>query len=345
MTHSTTPNPKSSSAVRIEQVAARVGVSIATVSRVLNARGKCSEVTRQRVLEAVREMGYAPNTAARSLARGRTQTIGLLVPDVDAEFFAPLLRGVADAAAESGFDLLLALRPAPIGRGAVVERSLGRHNVDGVLVFAGSADEIELRRLRSSGCPVVLLYHAATDGLDVPSVLVENRHGARQAVEHLVRHGRRRIAFLRGPPGYEDAREREQGFRDALEAHGLGASAGPIGNGGFSASVAHATVASWLERGLGFDAIFACDDDSASGALRALHDARVAVPSSVAVIGFDDAPFATHLDPPLTTVRAVTERVGREAVRLLVDQITTGSSALQVRLPTELVVRRSCGCD
>ncbi len=326
-------------------MAARAGVSIATVSRVLNARGKCSEVTRQRVLETVREMGYAPSTAARSLARGSTQTIGLLVPDVDAEFFAPLLRGVADAAAESGFDLLLALRPAPLGKRMCKERPLGRHNVDGVLVFAGSADELELRRLRSSGCPVVLLYHAATGGMDVPSVLVENRYGARQAVEHLIGHGRRRIAFLRGPPGYEDAREREQGFRDALEANGLGAQDAPVGDGGFSASVALATVSSWLERGLVFDAIFACDDDSASGALRALHDAGVNVPSDVAVVGFDDAPFAPHLEPPLTTVRAVTERVGREAVRLLVDQIETGSSALQVRLPTELIVRRSCGCD
>jgi LacI family transcriptional regulator len=155
--------------------------------------------------------------------------------------------------------------------------------------------------------------------------------------------GRKQIAFLRGTDGLEDTIERERGFRDALAAHGLPVAEQLTGEGGFNAGTAFETVTAWLEQGLKFDAIFASDDDSASGALQALANAGIAVPSSVAVAGFDDAPFAANLTPPLTTVRALTSQVGFEAVRLLVNLIETGSSASQVRLPTELVIRRSCG--
>jgi LacI family transcriptional regulator len=322
----------------IDDVAAHARVSIATVSRVLNSRGKYSEETRLRVLESIKTLKYAPNTAARSLAQGRTQVIALIMSSIDAVFLQPLLVSVVEAATLAGYDVLLTLRPTTKGH-----RAIGRHNVDGAIVFASSADHHELRRLHAQGCPLVLMYETAPADLTIPCVLLENRQGARQMTEHLIRGGRKQIAFLRGSDGLEDSLERERGFRDALTVHGLPAVETLIGEGGFNAGIASATVTHWLEQGLKFDAIFASDDDSASGALQALANAGVAVPSSVAVVGFDDAPFAANLTPPLTTVRALTSQVGFEAVRLLINLIETGSSASQVRLPTELVIRRSCG--
>jgi LacI family transcriptional regulator len=322
----------------IDDVAVHARVSIATVSRVLNSRGKYSEETRLRVLESIKALKYAPNTAARSLAQGRTQVIALIMSSIDAVFLQPLLVSVVEAATLAGFDVLLTLRSTNKNH-----RPIGRHNVDGAIVFASSADQHELRRLHSAGCPLVLMYETAPADLNIPCVLLENRHGAHQMTEHLIRGGRKQIAFLRGSDGLEDTIERERGFRDALAAHSLPAVEAIIGEGGFNAGIAFGTVTAWLEQGLEFNAIFASDDDSASGALQALAIAGVAVPSSVAVVGFDDAPFAANLTPPLTTVRASTTQVGFEAVRLLVNLIETGSSASQVRLPTELVIRRSCG--
>jgi LacI family transcriptional regulator len=322
----------------IDDVAAHARVSIATVSRVLNARGKYSEETRQRVLQSVRTLDYSPSTAARSLARGRTHVIALVMPTINAAFLQPLLVAVVEAANRAGFDVLLTLRPI-----AKNHRPIGKHNVDGAIIFASSADQTEVRRLHAAGCPLVLMYDVPPIDLNLPCVLLENRHGARQMTEHLIKLGRKKIAFLRGTDGLEDSREREGGFRDALAAHGMVADQELIGAGEFNSDATFQTVTAWLERGLQFDAIFASDDDSASGALQALANAGISVPSSVAVVGFDDAPFAANLTPPLTTVRAMTGQVGSEAVRLLVNLIETGSSASQVRLPTELVIRRSCG--
>jgi LacI family transcriptional regulator len=322
----------------IEDVAAHARVSIATVSRVLNSRGKYSEETRLRVLESIKTLKYAPNTAARSLAQGRTQVIALIMSSINADFLQPLLVAVVEAATLAGYDVLLTLRPTTKGH-----RPIGRHNVDGAVVFASSADQTELYRLHTAGCPLVLMYETTPADLNIPCVLLENRQGARQMTEHLIRGGHKRIAFLRGSDGLEDTVERERGYRDALAAHGIPVVEALIGEGGFNAGIAIQTVTGWLEQGLEFDAIFASDDDSASGALQSLANAGVAVPSSVAVVGFDDAPFAANLTPPLTTVRAMTTQVGFEAVRLLVNLIETGSSPSLVRLPTELVIRRSCG--
>jgi LacI family transcriptional regulator len=330
--------PSRGAAPSINDVAAHARVSIATVSRVINARGKYSEETRQRVLASVKTLEYSPSTAARSLARGRTHVIALIMPSINADFLQPLLVSVVDAAMFAGFDVLLTLRPNEYGH-----RQIGRHNVDGAVVYANSADPTELRRLHSSGCPVVLMYESAPQDLDIPSVLLENIDGARQMTEHLIKLGRRKIAFLRGLDGLEDGHQRELGFRQTLAEHGIPAIEDLIGEGGFNAAVAFQTVTAWLERGLEFDAVFASDDDSASGVLQALAQAGIAVPSAVAVVGFDDAPLAANLTPPLTTVRAMTKQVGYEAVRLLVNLIETGSSEAQIRLPTELVIRRSCG--
>lgn len=332
------------SLVTIDAVAQAAGVSIATVSRVLNRTMPVAEETAMRVLTAVEMLGYIPQTAARHLAQGKTQTIGLVFPDVSNDFFSPLLRSITDSATEAGYDLFIAIRR--IGHTSRIQRaSLGKQNTDGLLVFDQSIDAGELRRLHAAHFPVVLLYRSAPVGMALPCVKVEDRSGACQITNHLIeQHGRRRIAFLRGPAGNEDSLLREQGYREALAAHGIPFSPTLIGDGEFYEDPARATVARWLADGLEFDAIFAGDDGSASGALAALTQAGRRVPEDVSLVGFDDAPVARYLNPQLTTVRAPSDRVGREAIRQLVRLIEAGEADPVTVLPTELVIRQSCGC-
>jgi DNA-binding LacI/PurR family transcriptional regulator len=331
----------------IDDVAKRAGVSIATVSRVLNGNTPVIDETAERVRAAIDELDYKPRAAARILASRRTDTLGLLLPEIGESFFAPLLRGIETEARIAGFDLLIhatshiahASSPTP-------RRSLAEHNTDGLVVFTQSLDLQELARLQKINFPLVLIYQNSPSSLDIPAVVIENKSGARRVVDHLIEvHGCRRIAFLRGPRGNEDSDQREQGYRQALKHHGIQVDPTLIGVGGFNKEEAQGTLNTWLKAGLSFDAIFAGDDDAAGGVLLALQRFGKRIPQDVKVVGFDDSPVAQFLPPPLTTVRAPIEKVGREAVNRLVHLIhgeqVKGSTLMQ----TELVVRESCGCS
>lgn len=331
--------------VTAADVARRAGVSIATVSRVLNRSVSVTEEVSARVRAAAAELGYVPQAAARQLAQGRTSTLGLLLPEIGATFFSDMLRGIEQGASEAGYDLLIAIqRPDDPRRPSW--QPVGPHNTDGLLIFTDNVDAEEVWHFHRRRFPVVLLYRSPPAALPIPCVLVENRGGARLVVEHLIAaHGRRRIALLRGPHGNQDAEERAQGYREALAAHGLAYDPALVAAGEFQERPAREAVARWLADGLAFDAICAGDDDSACGALLELQAAGLRVPQDVALVGFDDALVARYLNPALTTVHAPTEQVGLAAARQLVRLVGTGQADAVTQLPTTLVIRRSCGCD
>jgi DNA-binding LacI/PurR family transcriptional regulator len=164
-------------------------------------------------------------------------------------------------------------------------------------------------------------------------------------INHLIEvHARRRVSFLQGPEGYEDSIWRERGYRQALMAHGLPFDPQLVACGGFNDQKSYLIIQQWILDGVDFDAVFACDDDAAIGVIAALKKAGHRVPEDVSVVGFDDIPLSRFLSPPLTTVRAPIEQVGREAVRLLVKCIHEESCLPEILLPIELVIRQSCGC-
>jgi DNA-binding LacI/PurR family transcriptional regulator len=328
----------------IADVAERAGVSIATVSRVLNRTTRVSDETTSRVQKAVDELGFVPQAAARHLASRKTSTIGLLLPEVSSEFFFPILRGIEAATRQAGFDLLIASQPENQGR-QLIHNPLGNHNTDGLLIFGDLADSPSLAQFTRLNFPVVLLYHAAPPGSGITSIQVENKNGARRLVGHLIEvHGARRIAFLRGPDGNEDSGWRENGYRQALVDHQLEFDPRLVEAGNFEQEGGRKAIETLLKKGVQFDAVFAGDDGTAIGALAALNQADLRVPEDVAVVGFDDMLPSRYLNPPLTTVRAPTEQVGQEAVKQLVRRIHTGQAGAEVLLPTELVIRQSCGC-
>jgi LacI family transcriptional regulator len=330
----------------IEDVAGLAGVSIATVSRVVNGTGPVAEATAARVHLAISELNYVPNAAARGLARRKTNTIGLIVRDISGHFFQPMLRGISAGVREFGYDLLIHSTQVLPGQNSLPKYPLGEHNADGLLVFTDSLDEVQIRRLHSVQFPLVLLHRSPPVGLNIPCVTIENKSGVRRMMNYLIEErAYRRIAFLRGPEGAEDAYWRELGYKEALAAHHIPYNPLLVGEGGFSEEQAKVQLRQWLAEGRlpHMDAIFAADDDSALGVLAVLREAGIRVPEDIAVVGFDDIPLARHLTPPLTTVQAPTELAAREAVHQLIRLIRTGEADLLTLLPTQLVIRRSCG--
>jgi LacI family transcriptional regulator len=328
----------------ISDVAERAGVSIATVSRVLNGNTPVAAATLQRVQAAVQDLAFVPRTAARVLASQRTNTIGLVLDEIGREFFSPLLRGIEAAAREAGFDLLIQTTRMPHIPNLSLQ-GLGKHNTDGLIVFNDSLGMNELTHLHKNGLPLVLMHQTPPEALKIPVVTIENKSGAQKIIEHLIEvHGCRRIAFLQGPEGNEDSEWRERGYREALQIHGLPFDPSLVASGGYDEGVAQASMEHWLMEGIEIDGLFAGDDEAAKGALSALHRAGKRVPQDVAVVGFDDVPVARFLRPPLTTVRAPIEQVGREAALQLIRLIRGEKVELTILLPTQLVIRESCGC-
>jgi len=331
----------------IQDVARHAGVSIATVSRVINKSANVAAATETRVRTAIAELNYRPHAAARGLASGKTNAIGLIAQHLSVPFFAPLFQGIESAAREFGLDVLIhCTQCGPPGLEPGYSRPLGPHNTDGLLIFAGALEHTELAYLYENGFPLVLLHQAPPNSLNIPYVTFENKASARKLVNHLIKvHGYRRIAFIKGPEDQEDSRWRELGYREALHAHGLEVEPSLVGAGGVMGSEAQASVEQWLRGGAHIEAVFAFDDDAALGAIYTLQQMGKRVPEDIAVVGFDDIHLAHYLAPPLTTVRAPVEKAGREAVRQLIQLIETGQADPVTLLPTELVIRRSCGCN
>ena len=194
---------------------------------------------------------------------------------------------------------------------------------------------------------MVLVHRTSPPSVSIPSVTVENTEITHKLVEHLIQvHGKRRIMFLRGPASQEDSMRREAGYKSALQANGIPLDETLILNGEFERDVAFQVLNDFLSNGkhVAFDSVFTGDDDAAIGVLKALHAHNYRIPEDVAVIGFDDLGFAPFLNPPLTTVRAPTESVGRIATERLFEVLENQGSDGAVILPTEIIFRHSCGC-
>jgi len=337
--------PKKSKRPTIIDVARQAGVSISTVSRVLNESAPVDEDKALKVRQAIEELHYQPKAAARILASQKTETIGLLLPLISGDYFAGVLRGVERGVIEDGYDLLIHSTFTDMRPNSPYRRVLGEHNTDGLIVFSNSLEDKELTRLAEMQFPVVLLHRSSPGDLKIPSVTVENKNGAKQIVDHLIQvHNRRKIVYLRGPEEHEDSQWREIGYRQALGEAGIPFNPALIGAGNYENHDAQDAIETMLMDGVEFDAVFAGDDEAASGVLRAMRFVGLRVPDQVSVVGFDDSNLAHHLVPALTTVDAQVELAGYSAAKQLIRLIARGETDLITLLPTQMVLRRSCGC-
>jgi LacI family transcriptional regulator len=325
--------------VTIGDVAAEAGVSVATVSKVINGRWGVAEETSARVQAVIADLGYQSSLVAQSLRRRRTNVLGILVVDIE-PFSAELLKGAARAVHGSGYELVVF---SGCGRAddqvGWEQRYLSRVSgtlCDGaILVTPSSVDA-------TYGAPVVAVDHNAGSS-SLPSVDSDNLAGAVAATEYLLGLGHRRIGFLSGRPDLESARLRERGYRTALKAAGLEVEPALVRVGGYQSDSAEEAARLMLERDDRPTAIFAANDVSAIAAMDAAQALGLAVPRDLSVIGFDNVPESALCEPPLTTIEQPIQRMGFEAVELLIGLIEQRPDLETQRLlPTRLVTRGSC---
>ncbi|MDH6215929.1 LacI family DNA-binding transcriptional regulator [Streptomyces pseudovenezuelae] len=329
----------------LNAVAALAGVGRGTVSRVINGSPKVSAPTRAAVEQAIAELGYIPNPAARSLASRRTDTVAVVVPEGEARlfsepYFSEIIRGVSAELAIAGMQLLLVLVPDE-KEYARLATYLSAHRVDGVLMLSVHGGDTLPDRLHELAVPTVLAGRRGP-GEPLGHVRADNSGGARSAVEHLLAKGRRTIGTITGPLDMDAARARLDGYREALEHVGMTVDEDLIAYGDFREEGGRAAMRQLLRRRPGLDAVFAASDVMASGAVLELRTSGRRVPDDVAVVGFDDSIVARHIDPPLTSVRQPLEEMGRTMASLLLHEIAhRGGDHREVVLPTRLVVRES----
>ncbi|MGP9016952.1 LacI family DNA-binding transcriptional regulator [Streptomyces sp. BR1] len=325
----------------IKDVAAEAGVSVATVSRVLNSHPSVSPEARSRVLAAVDALGYRPNAVARSLRTDQTRTLGLVISDVLNPYFTELARSVEQEARELGYSVIIGNADERPELQDHHIRTLLDRRIDGLLVSptdGGSALMLEAAR---AGTPMVFVDRWIP-GVDVPVVRADGRAAVRDLVAHLYGLGHRRLAIIAGPAATTTGSERVEAFRDALREHQLPLPDAYIGQGDFQADSGRRTTERFLALPEPPDVVFAADNLMALGALDAIRAHGLRVPHDIALAAFDDIPWFVHTDPPITAIAQPTDELGRAAVRALVDRIE-GRAPESVTLAARLVVRSSCG--
>jgi LacI family transcriptional regulator len=323
-------------AVTIHDVAARAGVSVATVSRVLNGKQLVREETANHVLSVARTLRFVPNVAARSLSIRRSQTIGIVLPDVHGEFFSEVIRGIDVAARKEGYHILVSGSHSDPGEMLEVLEAM-RGRVDGLVVMAPDIALSSLTRSRVTDLPLVLL-NTSDDTHD--AITIDNYGGARTMIRHLAQLGHTRIAFVKGPDHNADARERLRGYRHAMRA--IPGSERTEIDGDFTERSGYDAALALLASPP--TAIFAANDSMAVGILSALAEKKVGVPDEMSVVGFDDIPIAHYVAPPLTTIRVDIAELGRRAFAVLCESIEASrkSGTKSECISTTLVVRKSC---
>ncbi len=334
-------------AVTLKDIARRVGVSITTVSRALGGYDDVAEGTRQRILQAAREMGYRPHTIAQSLRRQRTNTVGFIIPTAGPRFsdpyFTEILTGIGNEAAEHEFDLLVSTRAPGAQEQEAYERMVGSRRVDGLLVIRTRCRDERITYLVEQGFPFVAFGRSDLD-LDFPYVDVDGTKGLDEATQYLIDLGHQRIAYISAPPNLMFAHYRLAGYKRALERNGLPVQEELITTGRLTQEDGYREGSRLLTLEHPPTAIIAANDLMALGVISAAQERGLAVGRDLAVIGFDDIPLAEHSHPPLTTVHQPIYEIGKMICRMLI-QLIKNEEPVQRRVMLEpaLVIRESSG--
>jgi LacI family transcriptional regulator len=332
----------------LERIAELAGVSRSTVSRVVNDHSSVRSEVRERVQKVIQETGYQPHAAARSLVTHRSRIVGVVIPEAVTTlftdpFFPLFLGGVTETCNAHRYHLMLSLFDRPAGQEEMYQHALGSGYLDGVIVASHRLSEPLIPDLLQDGIPFIVV--GRHPDRRVSYVDADHVGGARMAVEHLIRLGHRRIGTITGPLDMPGGQDRLLGYRQALEAHRIPVEQELIVEGDFTESGGVIGMQRLLPASP--TAVFAANDMMAGGALRALRRAGYQVPADVALIGYDDVPIAAAIEPALTTVRQPIARMGAMAAEVLLGMLDgpdgAGMTQHKVILPTELVVRDSCG--
>lgn len=331
--------------MKLEDIAKLAGVSRSTVSRVINNQPNVNENTRQKVLRVIQEQNFHPNSVARALVTRQTCTLSLVIPQrVGAVFkdpyFPTLIQSIIFEANRHGYAVMLWIGDKVEEETNFCQRVLGNGFFDGILITTAVDDDPLIPRLIETNFPFVLI--GAPQYPNMNYVDIDNICAAQNVVAHLIRLGHTRIGIITGPLDESSARNRLRGYRQAMQNAGLPVLDAFIVEGDYGRQSGYDGMKQLLLQRP--DAVFASNDTMASGALLALHEAGLHVPKDIAIAGFDDLLATEETDPPLTTVRQPVTELGGQATRMLVEIIEQRrTEPYQVLLPTQLIVRSSCG--
>jgi len=327
----------------IHEVAQKANVSITTVSHVINKSRFVSEEVQLRVLSSMEELGYRPNAIARSLRRGRTLTIGLILPDSANPFFAEIGRGIETKAFNNGFNAILCNSDGDPQKEALYIDVLLKKQIDGLVLVATGNHPETLETLKKSHIPIVIVDRK----IPLPNadiVLVDNRIGGYLATRHLISLGHVRIGCVSGPSNLTPSGDRVLGYKEALVEAGIPIDEGLILTGDFQLASGRSNTLELLNLSHPPSAIFLSNDLMAIGAIRAALENGREVPRDLAIVGFDDIELSSYITPMLTTVRQPTKNIGEEATELLIERINNSTSPTKsLLIPPELIIRDSCG--
>ena len=330
--------------VTVKDVAKAAGVSQATAARALGGYGYVSPTARRLIEDAARSMGYRRHAVARALASNVTHTVGLVVSDIENPFFATAARALSDTLESEGYTILLANSDEDLEREERLVEAFRARRVDGLVVVPSVATKTpHLSDLVSADLPLVL-FDRPVRGLKADVVLVDNKEGAKTAVEHLLRLGHRRIGLVSDPPEISSSGERIAGYRAAHEQAGIPVDERLVVLTGSTQADGYRGAKELLGRAKRPSAIFTANNMMSVGTLLALRDLALQVPRDVAMVGFDDLEWTTLIEPALTVVRQPVHDIGRHAgTRVLARMNGDRSAPRRIRLPTEFIVRGSCG--
>ena len=331
----------SSSKVTIVDVAAEAGVSFGTVSRVINNDIHVKPETRVRVLEAMQQLGFVANRQARSLAGGKTNTIGVLVPDLGTGYIGEIIRGIDSELSLIGLDLILFTTHRAASKEVSYVSDLAKGMVDGLLLVLPRNPIDYVGTLTRRNFPFVLIDHQGT-GEECPAVGATNWQGAYTATEYLIRLGHQRIGFITGSMDLGCAVDRLEGYRSALRTHHIPELPGLIYEGTFFQPDGYAGASAMLDGMSPPTAIFASNDVMAMGVMDAVRNRGLRIPDDISVVGFDNIPQSALVYPPLTTVQQPLEQMGRVATQMLLGILKNPEKDTnRIELPTELIIRAS----
>ncbi|KPU26855.1 hypothetical protein TR13x_08080 [Caloranaerobacter sp. TR13] len=325
----------------IIDVAKRAGVSVGTVSNVINNKVNVSQEKRERVLKAIKELNFQPSGTARMLKRGRTNSIALLIPQISKPFYSMIIEGAESAASENGYDLIF----CRTHRDPKIEEKflnlIGEKRVDGVILVSIEIDDKALDVVQENKYPVVLLERHINNS-NIPSILIDNQSGAFKAVKYLIELGHRDIIFINGPTTTIPGMMRLKGYIEALSKYNLPFNKDLYREGEFDINNGYKGITEILKNHKA-TAVFAGSDTIAMGVFNGLQNMGLRVPEDISVIGFDDIYLASMLNPPLTTIRQPAFEMGYKAVEVLIDTINGKNRNETVEiLETELIIRKSC---
>lgn len=325
--------------ISILDVVAKSGVSLVTVSRVLNNVASVRESNRQKVLQAIKELDYRPNSAARSLARGTTGLIGLTLITLKDTIFDGIVQAVNECLEEQGYFLALSIFSPIKGDSDKQNNFLFQEDrVDGIIVLSPLDEERYVLELKRKKIPFVIIDNHI-ENTSALTVNVDNYLGGYEATKHLLSLGHTRIAHVSGPEHFLSVRERRRGFEKALADEGL--SPIIVSNTDFGIRCGFQIAKEWIHSGTIPTAVFAGDDGLALGVMEAFQSEGYRIPQDISVIGYDDQVFASEIHPRLTTIRQPMEQMGQQAVRLLLKLIQGSKRNASVLLQPNLIIRES----